>query len=217
MSFVPDATVYTPDELVVDRLIHLTGISLGIIGALALLDIAAGAGARTWTACFVYAASLVVMLVCSAAYHLARSSARRAFLRRLDHAAIFLLIAGTYTPFTTCRLQGAWAIGMTVAVWGGALTGVTIKLISPHRLIGVSTALYLALGWIVIVGIRPFIAVLDSMTLALLALGGIVYSVGAPIHHWRSLRFHNAIWHAMVLIAAACHYAAVVHGVVLAG
>jgi hemolysin III len=216
MSFVPDATDYTPDELIVDRLIHLTGIVVGIIGALALLDLAARAGARAFVACLVYAASLVAMQGCSAAYHLAQSSARRALLRRLDHAAIFLLIAGTYTPFTVCRLQGGWAVGMTVAVWGGALAGIAIKLLSPHRLIGVSTAIYLALGWIVVVGIKPFIAVLDPMTLALLALGGVVYSVGAPIHHWRSLRFHNAVWHAMVLIAATCHYAAIVNGIVLA-
>jgi hemolysin III len=216
MSFVPDATDYTPAELIADRLIHLIGVSLGIIGALALLAVAAGAGTRTFVACLVYAASLVAMLTCSAAYHLARSSTRRAFLRRFDHAAIFLLIAGTYTPFTTCRLYGGWAIGMTVAVWSGALAGVAVKLVSPHRLIGLSTAIYLALGWIVIVGIKPFIAVLDPETLTLLALGGVVYSIGAPIHHWRSLRFHNAVWHAMVLIAAACHYAAIVHGVVLA-
>src|ERR1700744_2981843 len=124
MSFVPDATDYTPVELTVDRLIHLIGISLGIIGALALLDIAIAADMRTFVACLVYAASLVAMLVCSAAYNLARSSARRMFLRRLDHAAIFLLIAGTYTPFTTCRLHGGWAVGMTIAVWGGALAGV---------------------------------------------------------------------------------------------
>jgi hemolysin III len=216
MSFVPDATDYTPVELILDRLIHLIGIFLGVIAAFALLDIAARAGARVFVACLVYAASLVAMLVCSAAYHLARSSARRVFLRRLDHAAIFLLIAGTYTPFTTCRLHGSWAVGMTAAVWSGALAGVAIKLVSPHRLSGVSTSLYLALGWIVVVVIKAFIAVLDPMTLALLGLGGAVYSIGAPIHHWRSLRFHNAIWHAMVLIAAACHYAAIVHGIVLA-
>jgi hemolysin III len=215
MSFVPDAADYAPVELIADRLVHLIGISLGIVGVFALLDIAASAGARTFIACLVYGGSLVAMLVCSGAYHLARSSARRAFLRRLDHAAIFLLIAGTYTPFTTCRLHGAWAVGMTAAVWGGGLAGVAIKLVSPHRLIGVSTTIYLALGWIVLVGIKPFITVLDPTTLALLALGGVVYSVGAPIHHWRSLRFHNAIWHAMVLIAAACHYAAIIHGVVL--
>ena len=150
MSFVPDVADYTPVELIVDRLIHLIGISLGIIGALALLSIAR-AGAPIFVACLVYAASLIAMLVSSAAYHLARSSARRAFLRRLDHAAIFLLIAGTYTPFTICRLHGGWAIGMTVAVWSGALAGVAIKLFSPHRMVGVSTAIYLALGWIVIV------------------------------------------------------------------
>lgn len=216
MSFVPDATDYTSVELIVDRLIHLTGISLGIVGTLVLLGMTADAGSRTFVACLVYAASLIAVLICSAAYHLAGSSAPRAFLRRLDHAAIFLLIAGTYTPFTACRLHGAWAVGMTVAVWSGALAGAAIKLVSPHRLTGMSTAIYLALGWIAVVGIKPFIAVLDPTTLALLGLGGVVYSIGAPLHHWRSLRFHNALWHAMVLAAAACHYAAIVHGVVLA-
>jgi len=216
MSFVPDATAYTSDELIADRLVHLIGVSLGFVGALALLDTATKAGARALLACLVYAASLLAMLVCSAAYHLARSSVRRGILRQLDHAAIFLLIAGTYTPFTACRLQGGWAVGMTIAVWGGALAGVAVKLLSPHRLIGVSTAIYLALGWIALVGVKPFVAVLDPSTLVLLALGGVVYSLGAPIHHWRSLRYHNAIWHAMVLVAAACHYAAIVHGVVLA-
>jgi len=215
MSFVPDTADYTPNELVADRLVHVTGLSLGVTGAVAIVALAAPAGFGLAVPCAIYAASLMTMLACSAAYHLARTSARRVLLRRLDHAAIFLLIAGTYTPFTTCRLQGAWAIGMTAGIWLGALAGIAVKLISPHRLTGVSTALYLSLGWVILVGLKPIIAAVDATSLALLVLGGIVYSAGALVHNWRSLRFHNAIWHAMVVIAAACHYAAIVHGVVL--
>ena len=87
------------------------------------------------------------MLGCSAAHNLASSASRREFLRQLDHAAIFLMIAGTYTPFTTCRLHGVWAIGMTAAVWTGALTGAVIKLICPSRIERVSIVAYLGLGW----------------------------------------------------------------------
>jgi hemolysin III len=217
MSFAPDTADYTRNELTADRLVHISGLCLGIAGAVAIISVSAPAGVGIAIACAIYAASLVAMLVCSAAYHLARTSTRRVLLRRLDHAAIFLLIAGTYTPFTTCRLHGAWAVGMTAGVWLGALAGIAIKLMSPHRLIGVSTALYLALGWIILIGLKPIVAALDTTTLALLGLGGIIYSAGALIHNWRSLRFHNVIWHAMVVIAAACQYAAIIHGVVLAG
>ena len=95
------------------------------------------------------------MLGCSAAYNLASSAPRREFLRQLDHAAIFLMIAGTYTPFTTCRPHGVWAIGMTAAVWTGALTGAVIKLICPSRIERVSIVAYLGLGWIILAGTRP--------------------------------------------------------------
>jgi hemolysin III len=216
MGFVPDATRYRRDELAADRAIHLLGIILGSAGAVTMVGVAAPAGRPIVIAVVIYAVSLVTMLECSAAYHLSGGFARRGLLRRLDHAAIFLLIAGTYTPFTTCRLQGVWAVGMTAAVWIGALAGAAIKLICPHRLIGVSTAIYLALGWIILIGARPIIAAVDPSALALVAVGGALYSIGAGVHLWRSLPFHNAIWHAMVLAAAACHYAAILCGVVLA-
>ena len=211
------AMEYRAGELAADRIIHMMGTLAGAVGSTILVGIAAAVAVRpTFSASLVYSVCLVAMLGCSAAYHLASNASRRAFLRQLDHAAIFLMIAGTYTPFTTCRLHGVWAIGMTAAVWTGAVTGAVMKLICPHRVDRVSIVAYLALGWIILVGIRPMLSSVDIQTAVLIGVGGVLYSIGTGFHLWRALPFHNAIWHSFVLIAASCHYAAVLHGVVLA-
>jgi hemolysin III len=193
------------------------GIFAGVVGSAILVGIAAVVADRpTFSASLVYSVCLLTMLGCSAAYNLASNASRRQFLRKLDHAAIFLMIAGTYTPFTTCRLNGVWAIGMTAAVWTGAVTGAIMKLICPSRIERVSTAAYLALGWIILVGIRPLLSSVDVQTAGLIGIGGVLYSIGTGFHLWRALPSHNAIWHSFVLVAASCHYAAILHGVVLA-
>jgi hemolysin III len=208
---------YRAAEFAADRLIHWIGTLAGALGSAALLGIAAAvADRRIFAASLVYCVCLLAMLVCSAAYNLAADGPRRGFLRRLDHAAIFLMIAGTYTPFTTCRLHGIWAIGMTGAVWTGAVGGALVKLVCPRRAEGVSLVAYLVLGWMILVGMRPMLSAVDVATLVLIAVGGVLYSIGAGFHLWRALPFHDAIWHSLVLSAAGCHYAAILHGVVLA-
>jgi hemolysin III len=208
---------YRAGELAADRIIHLMGTLAGAVGAAMMVSIAAAiAVLPTFSASLVYAICLVAMLGCSAAYNLASDTSGRDFLRRLDHAAIFLMIAGTYTPFTTCRLHGVWAIGMTTAVWIGAVTGAVLKLICPHRVEKVSTVVYLALGWIILVGIRPLLSSVDVQTAVLIGVGGVLYTIGTVFYLWRALPFHNVIWHSFVLVAASCHYAAILHGVVLA-
>jgi hemolysin III len=211
----PWASRYTAGERRADRLVHLAGLVLGGTGAAILLTIAAHSAAAIFAASLVYSASLIAMLACSTLYHHHPTLAYRPFLRRLDHAAIFVLIAGTYTPFTVCRLHGMWAVGMTAAVWTGAVVGVAVKLVGPVRSAGLSTVAYIALGWIGVIGARPILNAVDPRSLVLVAAGGMVYSIGAGIHRRRSLRFHNAIWHAMVVIAASCQYAAILEGVVL--
>jgi hemolysin III len=204
-------------ELAADRFIHLAGTLAGIVGSAIMVGIAADIADRsTLLASLVYSVCLLTMLGCSAAYNLASKAPRRRFLRRFDHAAIFLMIAGTYTPFTTCRLEGVWAIGMTAAVWIGAIAGAAIKLICPNRIERVSIVGYLALGWMILVGIRPMLSSVDARTAVLIGVGGVLYSIGTGFHLWRALPFHNAIWHSYVLVAAGCHYAAILHGVVLA-
>jgi hemolysin III len=206
---------YRAGELAADRIIHLIGCLAGVVGSAILVGIAAGVADRpTFLASLVYSVCLLTMLGCSAAYNLASNASRREFLRKLDHAAIFLMIAGTYTPFTTCRLNGVWAIGMTAAVWTGAVTGAVMKLIYPRGVERGSIVAYLALGWMILVGARPMLGSADARTAILIAVGGVLYSIGVGFHLWRALPFHNAIWHSFVLVAASCHYAAILHGVV---
>jgi hemolysin III len=188
---------YWPDEIEADLGIHLVGMTIGIISASALLVLA---GRTTKPAVFysvlAYSLGLMAMLTCSAVYHLRRASDRREFLRRLDHAAIFVMIAGTYT-------------------WLAALAGVAVKLAYPRRYEWGSTAVYLVMGWAVVVFMQPLVVALDRPILVLLLAGGALYTIGACIHHWRQLSFHDAVWHGVVFAAAGLHYAAIVYGIVL--
>ena len=203
-------------EHAADRWVHVLGLGLGLPAALAVVLVAAINGAQGRLApVALYAAGLLAMLGCSAAYNLGRISPRRSsrhhdWLQRLDHAAIFVMIAGTYTPFTL-KLERSWAIGLTAAVWALAAAGVAVKLLrpGPARLHSLSVALYLALGWIGLLALGPFIASLDTATLVLIAVGGVLYTAGVVFHLWQRLPYQNAIWHGFVLAAAGVHYAAV--------
>jgi hemolysin III len=137
-------------------------------------------------------------------------------LRRLDHAAIFLMIAGTYTPFTLVRMGGGWGHGIAIFVWLVAVAGIALKLLYPRRLEGLSILLYLALGWAILVGLRPLFDAVPLPAIVMLGIGGVLYSVGVVFHLWQRLPYHNAIWHGFVLGAAACQWVAVLEGVVRA-
>jgi hemolysin III len=208
---------YRPAELAADRAIHLIGTVGGAVSAAALVALAACAADRaTFVAVVVYACGLILMLGCSAGYNLSVEPRRREVLRRLDHAAIFVVIAGTYTPLAT-RLPGIDAAWLTAAVWIAALAGIAVKLLCARRLQLLSTVAYLALGWSAALIAPQLLASIDRPAALLIMAGGVLYSVGAGIHLWHGLPFHNAIWHGLVLLAAVCHYAAIVQGVVLAG
>jgi hemolysin III len=205
-------------ELAADFIVHVVGIAAGSIGSATLVALIAARG--NWLefgALLIYAFGIVAMFCCSAAYHLAHNSPWRAFLRRCDHAAIFVMIAGTYTPFTLLRLEGAWSWGLTTAVWSIAGIGIAMKLYRRFDLRYASIAPYLLLGWLGIIAIDPLFQSLGWQTLTLIAVGGVLYSVGVLFHVWERLPFQNAIWHSFVLAAASVHFAAVVTGVVLTG
>src|SRR6201982_52355 len=206
MTLAARSPRYRAGELAADRVIHIIGTLVGVVCSAVLVGIAALTGDRqVFYASVVYSSCLLTMLACSAAYHLVSNPSRRKSLRQLDHAAIFLMIAGTYTPFTTCRLHGVWAIGMTGAVWTGAVAGAVTKLLCPRRIERVSTAAYLALGWIILVGMRPLLSSVDVQTAVLLGVGGALYSIGTGLYLWRAFPFHNSIWHSFVLVAASFH------------
>jgi hemolysin III len=207
---------YRAVERRVDRWVHATGIAAGLTGAPALAVVALErCGALHRISIGLYLAGLLAMLGFSAAYHLTHEPVRREILRRFDHAAIFLLIAGTYTPFAAAHLHDTRAILLTALVWAIAILGIAVKLVAAHRFERLSIVAYLLLGWVEFLGLEPELGALDPTTMRLIAAGGLLYTGGVAIHLWRRLPFHIALWHALVLAAAACHYAAVLQGVVL--
>jgi len=200
----------TDRELIADGVVHAIGVALGVPAAVAAVLIAVlGGGVEQLMPVLLYALGLVAMFGCSAAYNVFRRSRARAWLRRLDHAAIFAMIAGTYTPFTVLGLDGAWSVGLTATIWTIAGLGITAKLWQPRWIEPASIVLYLALGWIGVVAARPFLDSMASSTLVLLATGGVIYSAGVIFHVWQRLPYHTAVWHGFVLVAAGVHYAAV--------
>lgn len=193
--------------------------------ALVLLTFAVGVGLglAIWqgglpmaSAIAVYAVCVITMIGCSWAYNMVEQPKRKALLRRFDHAAIFLMIAGTYTPFTTLRFDGAWAISMTSIVWALALIGAAGKLFLPGIGKRVWLAFYIAMGWMVVAALGPLLEGVPLAGLILLAVGGALYTIGVPFYVWEKLPFRRAIWHGFVMAAACVHYAAVLTGVVFA-
>ena len=198
-----------------DLVVHIVGLTLALVGGIVLLALAVKAGSITAVVgVSIYAAGLLAMLAFSTAYNFAKAPYRPG-LRRLDHAGIFLMIAGSYTPFTIHNLHGGWAWGMTIAVWSIAGVGALTKIIAPNFDRRVTVALYLALGWLVVVALKPMIDNVTWVALLLLLAGGIVYSTGVIFYVNKRLKFARAIWHGHVVAAAATHWAAVLLGVVL--
>jgi hemolysin III len=201
----------TAGELSADKTVHIIGLVGGGVAAVVLLAVAAArSGPTGLVTAAAYAVCLIAMLSFSAAYNIAVDSRRREILCRFDHAGIFAMIAGTYTPFTVLGLRGAWAIGMTAVVWAIALVGIVLKLSVPaKRFHGFSTGLYLAFGWLGIVAFGPLAASIGMPLLILIGIGGLVYSVGTIFHLVEKMPYQKAVWHGFVLAAAAIHYAAV--------
>jgi hemolysin III len=200
---------YDRCETIADGVIHGLGVAFAVVGGAMLLIAAAhgGDGARV-AAVGVYLAGLAAMLGFSAVYNLWPVSPLKWWLRRFDHAAIYLLIAATYTAFMLPMRDGGATV-LLAAIWLTALAGMAIKLAWPGRFDRAAVLLYLAMGWSGLVALRPIGAALSAPTLALIFAGGALYSLGVIFHVWRRLRFQNAIWHGFVLAAAACHYVAV--------
>jgi hemolysin III len=199
-----------------DLVVHVVGLTLALAGGGVLLGLAiAEHSVSKVVGVSIYAAGLVAMLAFSTAYNFAKPR-RRPLLRRLDHAGIFLMIAGSYTPFTTHNLTGAWAWGMTAAIWTIAVIGIASKLFLKHVDRRLSVAMYLALGWLVLIALKPIIANVAWVALLLLGVGGLLYSTGVVFYLNKRLKFARAIWHGHVVAAAGAHWAAVLLGVVLA-
>ncbi len=200
-----------------DLIVHIAGLTLALFGGGLALGLAVSNGMLGKVAAVsIYALGLIAMLAFSLAYNFAKPN-WQPFLRRLDHAGIFLMIAASYTPFTTQALTGAWSIGMTTAVWALAALGIAGKMFLPGLGKAIWVVLYLALGWMVVIAIKPMIEEVPAVAMWLLAAGGVVYSVGTIFYAAKGLKFRRAIWHGHVVAAAGLHYAAILVGVVLVG
>lgn len=197
-------------EWLADAAVHVLGLLLAPFGVLVLTTMRSPSDAPGFVlAMSLYAAGIVGMITASAVYNIARPTDGMSWLRRIDHAAIFIAIAGTYTPFVWLRLPGAAATWMCVGVWLLALAGASWCLVRPSGSSLGKTILYLLLGWIGLPVLPMLIDALRPATLGLILAGGILYTVGAMIHRMHRLRFHDAVWHLLVLAAAACHLMAV--------
>jgi hemolysin III len=199
-------------ELLADGVVHSFGLAGGIIAAIILVALACViASPAEILGVAVYVVGLLFMLALSAAYNLWPVSPRKWWLRRFDHSAIYVLIAATYTPFILQLPGAALAATMLIGVWLVAAIGIGMKLLLPGRFDRLAIVLYLALGWNGIFVFNTLVAALPGSVLWLIAVGGVLYSVGVIFHVWERLRFQNAIWHGFVLLGASCHYTAVLN------
>ncbi|HEU0051638.1 MAG TPA: hemolysin III family protein [Longimicrobium sp.] len=196
-------------EELANALTHGAGALASLVGATVLVTLAA-VGGDAWkvVSSAVFGATLVLLYTASTLYHAARGATARARLKGVDHGAIYLLIAGTYTPFTLLGLRGGWGWSLFGVAWGLAVAGVVFKLFFTGRFPRVSTALYLAMGWMVVVAIVPMARRLDPSVLVWTVAGGIVYTLGTIFYH-RRRPYAHAVWHLFVLAGSVCHFVAV--------
>ena len=202
---------YSWGEELANTLTHGFGIIFGIVGLVLLLNkaIAHQADTLTITSMAIYGFSMIVLFLASTLYHGIASPKAKRWLKTFDHCAIYLLIAGSYTPFLLVSLRTPLAIGLMTTIWIIALIGIIMKVAFVYRFEKLSLATYLIMGWLSLVVIYQLVLHMDSQGVILLALGGLVYSVGVIFYVAERIPFNHAIWHGFVLAGCMCHFFAI--------
>jgi hemolysin III len=201
---------YTREEEIANCLTHGLGLLLSIAGLVVLVTFAAlRSDAWAVTSGAIFGVSLVVLYASSTLYHSLRATRPKHVARIVDHVAIFYLIAGTYTPFMLVNLRGPWGWSLFGVVWALAIGGTALKLFFTGRFRVLSTLIYLFMGWIVLVAIKPLVEALPRGSLIMLFAGGLAYSLGTVFYLWKRLPYHHAVWHLFVLAGSVCHFFAV--------
>jgi hemolysin III len=197
-------------EEIASALTHGVGAMAALAGSAVLITLAAiyGDGWELASA-IVFGVALLLLYTASTLYHAIQHPVAKGRLKVFDHCAIYLLIAGTYTPFTLIGLRGPWGWGVFAAIWTLAIAGVVFKLFYTGRFKKLSTAIYVAMGWLVLVAIKPMWASLDAWTLGWLFAGGAFYTLGTIFYHREQLPYSHAIWHLFVLAGSVCHFVSV--------
>lgn len=206
---------YTLREEIASSITHGVGIVLAIAGLAVLIAFATLHG-NAWhiVGCSIFGAALILCFTTSTLYHSVQAERIKILLRTLDHSAIFLLIAGTYTPFLLVNLRGPWGWSLFAVIWGLTFAGIALRLFLKGRLHGLVVSVYIAMGWIVVVAVQPMLERVGTGGLALLAAGGLAYTAGVIFYKWRRLPYNHAIWHGFVLAGAALHFFAVLFYVI---
>jgi hemolysin III len=200
----PPTTPYSPAEERLNILTHATGI----VAALVAIVVLAAKRPNPWPG-IVFGVAALAMFVTSALYHAAQAPERRRQLRMLDHAAIYVLIAGTYTPFSLLVLPSRWGLPMFAMIWAMAILGVVLRVSGRRGSSRLAVGLYLLMGWSVIVAIRPLADALERSQLLWLLAGGLAYTVGVPFYIWKRQPYTHAVWHLFVLAGVGCHFVAI--------
>ena len=208
MSVSSASRAYSRAEYVSDAVVHVAGLALALMAVPALVVAAAllRGDAPALVGTTIYGVALILMLGCSALYNMILRPDWGWLLKRLDHAAIYMKIAGTYTPFTLITGQG---LALTAGLWGAALLGIVLKVADPWRFRWAGLALYLGMGWGGVIAGGALLAALPVPVVVLMAVGGGLYTLGVVFYLWERLPFHNTIWHVFVLAASAVFFAAV--------
>jgi hemolysin III len=205
-----EITPYSLGEEIANAVTHGLGTAAAIVALTLMMVKSAGAlGAANIAGVAVYGASLIILFLCSTLYHSFGNPSVKAVLKRLDHSAIFVLIAGTYTPFLLITLQSPLAHVLLFVIWGMAITGVLFKVFFIHRLKRASLAIYLLMGWLSLLVVYELYVALPTPGFALLVAGGLAYSIGAVFYAAKNYHYTHAIWHLFVLGGAACHCVAI--------
>lgn len=204
-----DHLVDIRDEIA-SALTHGLGAVAALAGGAVLITLAAIHG-DAWQlgASIVFGITLLLLYTASTLYHAIQHPVAKGRLKVFDHCAIYLLIAGSYTPFTLIGLRGAWGYSLFAAIWTIAIAGVIFKLFYTGRFKLLSTIIYIVMGWLVIIAIKPLLTSLDAWTLGWLLAGGVFYTLGTYFYHRESIRYSHAIWHLFVIAGSVCHYIAV--------
>jgi hemolysin III len=206
----PHPRAYSRGEEIANWVTHGIGLAASVVGLTVLIIYSSLRGNAWHVVSFtVFGLTLLVLYTTSTIYHAHRGERAKVFFRKLDHAAIFLLIAGTYTPFLLTHLRGPWGWSLFGVVWGLCGAGAVFQLFFGERYRLVSTLAYLFVGWLIVVALEPMIARVPHGGLWLLFAGGLCYTVGVVFYYWRRLHYHHAVWHTFVLGGSTCHYLAV--------
>jgi hemolysin III len=216
---------YSIGEEIANSITHGVGIVFSI-AALGVLTAFASVFGDVWhiVSCSIFAATLILMYTASTLYHSIQLPRAKTILRIFDHSAIFLLIAGTYTPFTLVNLRGAWGWSLFGVIWGLALFGVVFQIIlhlkhnaDMRRWVILSLGLYVAMGWAVVVAVKPLFTAVSPKGLLLLLIGGLCYTLGIGFYIWSRLPYHHAVWHIFVLGGSISHFFAILFYVIPIG